>query len=423
MNKQHIETKCIQSGYKPRSGEPRVTPIAQSTTFFYETAQEAADLFDLKANGHMYSRISNPTVEVLEKKVADLEGGVGAVATSSGQAANLISILNITRAGQHILVSSFIYGGTFSLIDNTIRKMGIDISFFNPSQSEEEILKLARPETRLIFAETLTNPGTDVLDIEKISKIAKELDVPLIVDNTFPTPILCKPFEFGANIVTHSSTKYMDGHATSVGGVIVDGGNFNWENGKYPELTEEDKSYHGVVYTKDFGKAAYVTKARTQYIRDFGSYLSPMNAFLTNKGIETLHLRMERHSTNALYLAEFLQTHEKVSWVKYPFLKSDTNYELAQKYLKAGSGVLTFGVKGGRKAGIKLMDALELAAIVVHVADVRTCVLHPASMTHRQLSDQQLQEAGVSADLIRVSVGIENIEDIIQDFNQALNSL
>lgn len=422
MNKQ-IETKCIQSGYKPKSGEPRITPIAQSTTFYYETAQEAADLFDLKAAGHMYSRISNPTVAVLEEKVAALEGGVGAVATSSGQAANLIAILNITKAGQHILVSSYIYGGTFALIDNTIKRMGIDITFFNPTESEEEILKLVRPETRLIFAETLTNPGTDVLDIEKIANVAKKADIPFIVDNTFPTPVLCRPFEFGVDIITHSSTKYLDGHATSVGGLIIDSGNYNWDNGKYPELTTPDSSYHGVVYTKDFGESAYVVKARTQYIRDFGAYQSPMNAFLTNKGIETLHIRMERHSSNALELAEFLQNHKNVSWVKYPFLKTDDNYELAKKYLKAGSGVLTFGVKGGKEAGIKLMDALKMAAIVVHVADVRTSVLHPASMTHRQLSDSQLIDAGISADLIRVSVGIENIKDIIEDFDQALNSI
>lgn len=420
MKNWHIETLAVQAGYQPENGAPRVVPIAQSTTYKYNTAAEIADLFDLKAAGHMYSRISNPTVSVFEDKIAALEGGVGALAVSSGQAASTVSILNICEAGDHFVALSTLYGGTFNLFKHTMKKMGIEVTFVNPEAPAEEIKAAFKDNTKLLFGESLSNPGTEVLDFDKFSKITKEMGVPFVVDNTFPTPILCRPFEHGVDIVIHSTTKYIDGHATSVGGVIVDSGKFDWNNGKFPGLTEPDESYHGLSYTKTFGSAAYIVKARVQWIRDVGCYQSPQNAFLSNLGLETLHLRMERHSENALALAKYLESHDKVSWVQYPMLEGNKQYDKCKKYLTGGSGVLTFGVKGASSAAEKVMNSLVLAAIVVHVADVRTGVLHPASMTHRQLNDEDLRKAGISQDLIRVSVGIENIKDIVADFEQAL---
>lgn len=418
-----IETKTIQCGWEPKNGEPRVLPIYQSTTYKYDSVKEVAMLFDLEAPGHMYSRISNPTCEALENKIAALEGGVGALVTSSGQNASTIAIANICSSGDHFIAVGAIYGGTVSLFTNTLKKMGIDVTLVDASLSKEELKTFFRPNTKAIFGETIANPKLDVLDFEKFSALAHEMDVPLIVDNTFATPYLCRPLELGAHIVIHSATKYLDGHAISVGGVIVDGGTFNWRNGKFPEFTEPDKSYHGIVYTEKFGNLAYIVKARVQWIRDIGSYLTPMNAFLTNLGTETLHVRMDRHCENALKLALFLEAHPKVGWVNYPALPSHKDYALAQKYLKGASGVLTFGVKGGREEGEKVMNTLKLAAIVVHVADVRTGVLHPASMTHRQLSDEEQLKAGVTPDLVRVTVGLENIDDIIADFDQALRTI
>ncbi len=417
------ETKCIQGGYKPKNGEPRVLPIYQSTTYKYDSSEHLGKLFDLEAPGHMYTRISNPTVECVEAKIAELEGGVGAMITSSGQAASLISILNICQAGDHVVSSSAIYGGTFNLFEVTLKKFGINFTFVEPTASEEEIRAAFRPETRAVFGETIANPVLSVLDIEKFAKIAHENGVPLIIDNTFATPILCRPFEHGADIVMHSTTKYMDGHAMVVGGVIVDSGNFNWDNGKFPGLTQPDESYHGVVYTRDFGKAAYITKARVQLMRDLGSSPSPMSAFLLNIGLETLALRIKKHSENALAVAKFLENDDRIAWVNYPGLESSEYNDLVKKYLPDGaSGVVSFGIKGGKAAATKFMDSLKLAAIVVHVADARTSVLHPASTTHRQLNDEQLIEAGVSADLIRLSVGIEHIDDIIEDIKQALDA-
>lgn len=418
-----METKAVQSGYSPKNGEPRVAPIVQSTTYKYDSCQAIADLFDLKVAGHMYSRISNPTVEVFENKMAALEGGVGALALSSGQTASTISVLNICEAGDHFVALSTLYGGTFNLFKHTMKKIGIEVSFVDPEASAEEVKQSFQSNTKLLFGESLSNPGTDMLNFEKFSAIAKEMDVPFIVDNTFPTPYLCNPLQLGADIVIHSTTKYVDGHATSVGGMIVDGGTFNWANGKFPGMTEPDESYHGLSYVDTFGPNAYIVKARVQWVRDVGCYMSPQNAFLSNKGLETLHLRMERHSENALKLAEYLEKHEKVTWVKYPRLESDPNYELCVKYMKAGSGVLTFGVQGGSAAAERVMDALQLAERVVHVADVRTGVLHPASMTHRQLSEEDQLKAGVLPELIRVSVGIEGVDDIIADFSQALEKL
>lgn len=418
-----IETKTIQCGWEPKNGEPRVLPIYQSTTYKYDSVKEVAMLFDLEAAGHMYSRISNPTCEALEAKIAALEGGVGALVTSSGQNASTIAIANICSSGDHFIAVGAIYGGTVSLFTNTLKKMGIEVTLVDAELSKEELKRYFKPNTKAIFGETIANPKLDILDFEKFSSLAKEMGVPLIVDNTFATPYLCRPFEHGANIVIHSATKYLDGHAISVGGVIVDGGNFDWSNGKFPEFTEPDESYHGMVYTKNFGNQAYIVKARVQWIRDIGSYLAPMNAFLTNVGMETLHVRMDRHCENAYKLATFLENHPKVSWVNYPALSSHKHNDLALKYLKGASGVLTFGVQGGREEGEKVMNALKLAAIVVHVADVRTGVLHPASMTHRQLSDAEQLQAGVTPDLIRVTVGIENSDDIIADFNQALNTI
>ncbi len=418
-----IETKCIQSGYTPKNGEPRVLPICQSTTYKYDSAAHLGDLFDLKVEGHMYSRISNPTVECVEKKIADLEGGTGAVLCSSGQAANLLAILNITSAGQNIISMSSIYGGTINLFAVTLKRLGIEVRFATPDMSDSEISALFDENTRLFFGETIANPALVVFDIERYAALAHSHGVPLFVDNTFATPVLCRPFEYGADIVIHSTTKYMDGHAQVVGGVIVDGGKFDWTaGGRYPELTQPDESYHGIVYTESFGiDKAYFTKARVQLVRDFGVPLSPICSYLLNIGLETLSLRMERHCSNAMRVAEFLSKNENVSWVNYPMLKDSSQYDLAKKYLPHGAcGVISFGVKGGREAAVKFMDSLKLAAIVVHVADSRTSVLHPASTTHRQLTDEQLSAAGITPELVRLSVGIENADDIIADLTQAL---
>lgn len=416
-----IETKCLQEGYQPKNGEPRVLPIYQSTTYKYDSTEHVAKLFDLSVPGHMYSRISNPTVECVENKIAALEGGIGALCTSSGQAASLVSILNICETGDHFVCSSTIYGGTINLFATSLKKMGISVTFVDQDSSEDEIQKAFLPNTKAVFGESIANPKISVFDIEKFSRIAHKNNVPLIIDNTFATPVLLRPIEYGADIVVHSTTKYMDGHAICVGGVIIDSGNFNWENGKFPGLTEPDASYHGMVYSRDCGKAAYITKARVQLIRDFGCYMSANNAFLLNLGLETLHLRIERHSRNAEKVAEFLSSNDKILSVSYPSLNNDKYYELAQKYLPNGcSGVISFRIGGGRENAVKFMDKLKLAAIVVHVADCRTAVLHPASSTHRQLTDEQLVQAGIDPGLIRFSVGIENVEDIIDDIRQAL---
>ena len=418
------ETLCVQAGWTPKKGEPRVLPIYQSTTFKYDTSEQMARLFDLEDSGYFYTRLQNPTNDAVAAKIAALEGGVGAMLTSSGQAANFYAIFNICQAGDHFVCSSTIYGGTFNLFGVTLKKLGIECTFIDANASEEEIDQAFRPNTKALFGETISNPSIDVLDIEKFARIAHKHGVPLIVDNTFATPINCRPFEWGADIVTHSTTKYMDGHATSVGGAIVDSGNFDWEAhaDKFPGLTQPDESYHGLTYTKAFGKGAYITKATAQLMRDLGAIQSPQNAFLLNLGLETLHLRVPQHCKNALAVAQWLQKCDKVAWVHYPELEGNPYHELAKKYLPNGScGVLSFGLKGGREVAIKFMDSLKLAAIVTHVADARTCVLHPASHTHRQLSDEQLIEAGVAPDLIRFSVGIENADDIIADIEQALN--
>jgi OAH/OAS sulfhydrylase len=417
------ETVCVQGGWNPKKGESRVLPIYQSTTFKYETSEQMAKLFDLEESGYFYTRLQNPTNDAVASKIAQLEGGIGAMLTSSGQAANFYAIFNICGAGDHFISTSAIYGGTYNLFAVTLKKLGIEVTFVDQDASEDEILETFQPNTKAVFGETIANPGLNVLDIEKFAHIAHSQGVPLIVDNTFATPINCRPFEWGADIVTHSTTKYMDGHATAVGGVLVDSGNFDWGNSadKFPGLTTPDDSYHGMIYTKNFGKAAYLTKAIVQLMRDLGSIQSPQNAFLTNIGLETLHLRIQRHCENAQRIAEFLKSNEKVAWVHYCGLKDDKYYNLGQKYLPKGScGVVTFGLKGGREASIGFIDSLKLIAIVTHVADARTCVLHPASHTHRQLSEQQLQEAGVPSDLIRLSVGIENVEDLIEDLKQAL---
>ncbi|KEI06148.1 O-acetylhomoserine aminocarboxypropyltransferase [Clostridium botulinum C/D str. BKT2873] len=417
-------TICIQGGYNPESGEPRVLPIYQSTTYKYNDPDEVADLFNLKAEGHMYSRISNPTVSAFEKKVAELEGGVGALAVASGQSATALAILNICKSGDHIVSTSTLYGGTHTLFSTTLKKFGIDVTFVDPEENEEDILKRCRNNTKAIFGETIGNPQLNVLDFEKFSKIAKKINVPFIVDNTIATPYLCNPLKLGANIVVHSATKYIDGHATTVGGIIIDGGNFNWNNGKFKEFTEADPSYHGINYVETFNDGAYIVKARVQLLRDLGVCVSPFNAFLFSLGLETLHLRMERHSENALKLAKFLESHENVNWVSYPLLQSHPTYHTAKKYLKNGaSGILTFGVKGGIEAGKEFIRNLKLAALVVHLGDARTSVLHPASTTHGQLTKEEQLAAGVTEDLIRVSVGIEDIEDIIKDFDQALKNI
>ena len=420
-----VETQCVQEGYKPENGQPRILPIYQSTTYKYDSAEHLGKLFDLSVPGHMYTRISNPTVEMVENKIAALEGGVGAMLTSSGQAANLLAVLNIASAGDNIVCSSAIYGGTINLFAFTLKRLGIETRFFTPEATDEEISALIDGRTRLVFGETVANPALIVCDIERLAHIAHAHCVPLVIDNTFPTPVLCRPIEFGCDIVTHSTTKYMDGHASVVGGCIVDSGNFDWEKaGKYPELTEPDESYHGVVYTKSFGRAAYINKARAQLMRDFGCTPQPIAAFMLNLGLESLPVRIERHCQNAQAVAEYLEKHPKVSWVNYPGLASSPQHALAQKYLPKGvCGVVSFGVRGGREAAMKFMDSLKLAQIVVHVADARTSVLHPASTTHRQLTDEQLVDAGISADLVRLSVGIENIEDILEDLEQAFNKI
>lgn len=423
MKKQKRSTVCVQGGWKPKNGEPRVLPIYQSTTFKYTTSEEMGRLFDLEASGYFYTRLQNPTNDFVAAKIAELEGGVAAMLTSSGQAASFYSIFNICEAGDHFVCASEIYGGTFNLYGVTMKKMGIEVTFVNQEASEEEIQKAFRPNTKAVFGETIANPACAVLDIEKMARISHKNGVPLIIDNTFPTPVNCRPFEWGADIVVHSTTKYMDGHAMAVGGAIVDSGHFDWNlhRDKFPGLTTPDASYHGITYTEKFGKAAYITKATTQMMRDLGSIQSPQNAFLLNIGLETLHLRVPRHCENAQRIAEYLHDHPKVAWVRYCGLPGDRYYDRAQKYLPDGScGVLTFGIKGGRDNSIRFMDALELVAIVTHVADARSCVLHPASHTHRQLSDEQLIAAGVQPDLIRFSAGIEDIEDLLADVEQAL---
>ena len=425
-NKFSRETLCVQAGWQPKKGEPRVLPIYQSTTFKYETSEQMARLFDLEESGYFYTRLQNPTNDAVASKIAALEGGVGAMLTSSGQAANFYAVFNICEAGDHFVCSSTIYGGTFNLFAVTMKKLGIECTFVDADASEEEISKAFRPNTKCLFGETISNPSINVLDIEKFARIAHSHGVPLIVDNTFATPINCRPFEWGADIVTHSTTKYMDGHATCVGGAVVDSGNFDWEAhaDKFPGLTKPDESYHGLVYTKAFGKMAYITKATVQLMRDLGSIQSPENAFLLNLGLETLHLRMPRHCGNAQRVAEWLEANPKVKWVNYCGLKSSKYYELAKKYMPDGScGVIAFGLDGSREEAIEFMDNLKMICIVTHVADARTCVLHPASHTHRQLSDEQLIEAGVAPDLIRLSVGIENVNDIIADLEQAMEKV
>ncbi len=423
MSNYNINTICVQGGYEPKKGEPRVVPIVQSTTFKYETSQQMGDLFDLKEAGYFYTRLANPTNDAVARKICQLEGGVAAILTSSGQAANFYAILNIAGAGDHIIASSAIYGGTYNLLANTMKNMGIEATFVDPDISAEELESKFKPNTKLVFGETIANPSLKILDIEKFAQAAHKNGVPLIVDNTFPTPIFCRPFEWGVDIVTHSTTKYMNGSANAVGGVVVDSGNFDWEkySEKFPGLTTPDATYHGIIYTKSFGKGAYITKMTTNLMRDLGAIPSPQNSFYLGVGIETLHLRMERHYENALSLAKHLQNHPKVSWVSFLGLENDSQYALAQKYLPNGTcGVISFGVVGGREAAVNFMDSLKLAAIVTHVADARTCVLHPASTTHRQMNDNELAAAGVSPDLIRMSVGIEDIRDIIADVDQAL---
>ena len=416
-----IETKCVQAGWQPKSGEPRVLSIYESTTYKYDTSADMAKLFDLQP-GYMYTRLANPTNDAVASKIAALEGGVAAVLTSSGQAANFFALINILGAGDHIVSSVTIYGGTFNLLNVTMRKIGVDVTFVDPTASEEEIEKAFKPNTKAVFGETVANPSLDVLDIEKFARIAHKHGVPLVVDNTFPTPINCRPFEWGADIVTHSTTKYMEGHASTIGGCVVDSGNFDWyQNDKFPCMTESDESYHGAVYAKDFGKAGYITKIVAQLLRDYGSTPSPFNSFLLNVGLESLAVRMERHCENAQKVAEYLEKNGKIAWVNYPGLKSSKDYELAKKYMPNGiCGVISFGVCGGREKAEEFMNNLRLAAIVTHVADARTCVLHPASSTHRQLSDKELVECGVTPDLVRLSVGIENVGDIIADIEQAL---
>ena len=420
------ETICVQAGWKPTCGEPRILPIYQSTTFKYDTSEQMGKLFDLEASGYFYTRLQNPTNDCVAAKICELEGGVAAMLTSSGHAANNFAVFNICEAGDHVVLSSTVYGGTFNLLTVTMKKMGISCTVVDPDWPAEKIAEAFQENTKCVVAETIANPALVVLDIEKFAKLAHDHQVPLIVDNTFATPINCNPFDFGADIVTHSTTKYMDGHAATVGGAIVDSGNFDWSKypDKFPGLCSPDESYHGITYTEKFGKAAYITKATSQLMRDLGSIQAPFNAFILNLGLETLPLRMERHCSNAQAVAEFLESHEKVAWVNYPGLKSNKYYELAQKYMPNGTcGVISFGLKGGRKAAEELMDKLKLAAIVTHVADARTCVLHPASHTHRQMNDEQLKEAGVAPDLIRLSVGIENVSDIIDDLAQALEQI
>lgn len=421
----NIDSICVQGTYEPKNGEPRVIPIVQSTTYKYDSSVEMGNLFDLKDSGYFYSRLQNPTCDYAAAKIAALEGGVAGMLTSSGQAANFYAIFNIAQAGDHIVSSSAIYGGTFNLFNVTMRKLGIDFTFVSPHASEEEIQAAFKPNTKAVFGETISNPSLDVLDIETFANVAHKNGVPLIVDNTFATPINCRPFEFGVDIVTHSTTKYMEGHASTIGGAIVDSGNFDWtQNDKFPGLTTPDDSYHGIVYTDTFGKGAYITKATVQLMRDLGSIQAPNNAFLLNVGLETLHLRMPRHCENALAVAKHLQKHPKINWVNCAMLEDDAQHALAQKYMPNGTcGVVSFGIEGGREAATTFMDSLKMAAIVTHVADARTCCLHPASTTHRQLTDEQLVECGVSPDLIRFSCGIESAADIIADIDQALEQI
>ena len=427
MNKNYKpETICIQAGWEPKKGEPRVLPIYQSTTFKYENSDQMGRLFDLEDAGYFYTRLQNPTNDAVAAKITALEGGIAGMLTSSGQAANYYAVFNICEAGDHFVCSNSLYGGTFNLFGTTMKKQGISCTFVNPDASDEEIEAAFQPNTKALFAETISNPSLVVLDIERFANIAHRHGVPLIIDNTFATPINCRPFEWGADIVTHSTTKYMDGHAMSVGGAIIDSGNFDWmaHKEKFPGLTEPDESYHGIVYAQKFGKMAYIQKATAQLMRDLGSIQSPQNSFLLNVGLETLHLRVPRHCENAMKVAEFLESHEKVAWVNYAGLSNNKYHKLAEKYMPNGTcGVISFGLKGGRDVSVKFMDKLELAAIVTHVADARTCVLHPASHTHRQMTDEQLLEAGVAPDLIRFSVGIENAADIIADLKQALSAV
>lgn len=427
MKKQAIETLCVQGGYHPGNGEPRQVPIIQSTTFKYDTSEDMGKLFDLEASGYFYSRLQNPTCDTVAAKICALEGGSAAMLTSSGQAANFFAVFNIASCGDHVIASSAIYGGTYNLFAVTMKKMGVDFTFVSPDCTEDELRSAFRPNTKLVFGETVANPAIKVLDIEKFAKIAHENGVPLIIDNTFATPINCRPFEWGADIVTHSTTKYMDGHGATVGGAIVDSGKFDWtaHAEKFPGLCTPDESYHGVTYTERFGiGGAFITKATAQLMRDFGCVQSPHDAYLLNLGLESLHVRMQRHCETALKVAEFLQSDEHISWVKYPDLPGSDDYELAKKYLPHGScGVVSFGVKGGRKAAETFMKHLKLAAIETHVADARTCCLHSASSTHRQMNDAELEAAGVSPDLVRMSCGLENADELIADIAQALNEV
>lgn len=427
MKKQAIETLCVQGGYCPGNGEPRQVPIIQSTTFKYDTSEDMGKLFDLEASGYFYSRLQNPTCDTVAAKICALEGGSAAMLTSSGQAANFFSVFNIASCGDHVISSSAIYGGTYNLFAVTMKKMGVDFTFVSPDCTEEELQAAFRPNTKLVFGETVANPAIKVLDIEKFAKVAHRNGVPLIIDNTFATPVNCRPFEWGADIVTHSTTKYMDGHGATVGGAIIDSGKFDWTKhaDKFPGLCTPDESYHGVTYTERFGiGGAFITKATAQLMRDFGCIQSPHDAFLLNLGLESLHVRMQRHCETALKVARFLESNEHISWVKYPDLPSSEDYELAKKYLPNGScGVVSFGVKGGRKAAETFMKHLKLAAIETHVADARTCCLHPASSTHRQMNDSELEAAGVSPDLVRMSCGLENADELIADIAQALNEV
>ena len=420
-----LDTICVQGTYKPKNGEPRVIPIIQSTTYKYDSSVEMGNLFDLKESGYFYSRLQNPTCDNVASKICALEGGVAGMLTSSGQAANFYAVFNIAQAGDHIVSSSAIYGGTYNLFNVTMRKLGIDFTFVSPTASAEEIQAAIKPNTKAIFGETISNPSLDILDIETFASVAHKNGIPLIVDNTFATPINCRVFDYGVDIVTHSTTKYMEGHASTIGGAIVDSGNFDWtQNDKFPGLTTPDDSYHGIVYTEAFGKGAYITKATVQLMRDLGSIQSPNEAFLLNVGLESLHLRIQRHCENAKAVAQYLEKHPKITWVNCAMLEGDSQYEIAKKYMPNGTcGVVSFGIKGGRAAATKFMDSLQLAAIVTHVADARTCCLHPASTTHRQLTDEQLKECGVSPDLVRFSCGIEAAEDIIADIEQALEKV
>ena len=419
-----IDTLCVQAGYEPKNSEPRVLPIVQSTTFAYDSAETMGKLFDLEEDGFFYTRLANPTLDAVAKKIAALEGGVGAMLTASGQAASLISITNICKAGDHVIASAAIYGGTFNLFNKTLRDLGIDFDFVSPDSTAEELEKVFKSNTKAVFVETVTNPSLDVIDIELFAKVAHAHNVPLIVDNTFATPVNCRPFEWGADIVVHSTSKYMDGHAVALGGVVVDSGNFDWTKGDYPMLTTPDETYHGVIYTEHFGKSAYIVKCCTHLMRDLGAQQSPQNAFLLNLGLDTLALRMERHCSNALAVAKFLESHEKVERVDYPGLESNKYHALAQKYMPNGTcGVISVCVKGGKEGAVRFMEGLKLAKIVIHVADARTCVLHPASTTHRQLSDSQLIDAGIAPNMVRFSVGIEAPEDIIADVAQALEKV